>query len=90
MGDLSNLRSYELSKSMINELAVCMDDFLYVYDIKQDKYCISAVAAGRFKLPDTEFSDVIASHEQFVYAEDYPMLKADLEAMVAGEKDFHN
>ena len=90
MKDLSNLRSYELSKSMINELAVCMDDFLYVYDIKQDKYCISAVAAERFKLPDTEFSDVIASHEQFVYAEDYPMLKADLEAMVAGEKDFHN
>lgn len=90
MGNLRKLRSYDLFKSMINELAVCMDDFLYVYDIKQDKYCISAVAAERFKLPDTEFTDVIVNHKQFVYAEDYPMLKADLTAMVAGEKDFHN
>lgn len=90
MEDLSGFRSYELSKSMIDDLAMCMDDFLYIYDIKQDKYYISEMAAQRFKLPAVEFSDVIAMHEQFVYAEDYPMLKEDLQAMVSGEKDFHN
>ena len=90
MEDVSKFRSYELSKSLINDLAMCMDNFLYVYDIKADKYAISELAAERFKLPSTEFTDVIATHEQFVYAEDYPMLRDDLLDMVSGKKDFHN
>jgi len=90
MEDLSKFRSYELSKSMIDDLAMCMDNFLYVYDIKADKYAISETAAERFNLPATEFTDVIEAHKQFVYAEDYQMLMEDLTEMVSGRKDFHN
>lgn len=90
MAEVREYMTYEFARSVILDLEPCMDDFLYVYDIDSDRYSISATAATRFKLPATEFTDVIAEHEKFVYPEDFPMLKEDLQAMVSGKKNFHN
>ena len=85
MAEVREYMTYEVARSVILDLEPCMDDFLYVYDIDSDRYSISATAATRFKLLATEFTDVIAEHEKFVYPEDFPMLKEDLQAMVGGD-----
>lgn len=90
MGDAREYLTYEFARSVIRDLEPCMDDFLYVYDISTDRYTISATATDRFHLSATEFTNVIEEHEKFVYPEDFPMLREDLQAMVSGEKDFHN
>lgn len=82
--------TYEQMKEAIADFASCMDDFLYVYDIKQDLYYISRGALTRFQIPDNEFGKVIDTHKQYVYEEDYPMLSEDLKMIAKGEKEFHN
>lgn len=68
----------------------CMDDYLYVYDLKADYYFISPHALKRFCLPDNQFHDVTKSHAKFVHPEDLDMLVEDLDKMVKGVKSFHN
>lgn len=51
--------TYEQMKEAIADFASCMDDFLYVYDIKQDLYYISRGALTRFQIPDNEFGKVL-------------------------------
>jgi diguanylate cyclase (GGDEF)-like protein len=68
----------------------CMDDYIYIYDIANDYYYISPSATKRFSLPSSQFNNVVESHEQFVYPPDLPQLKADLDELISGRKDFHN
>lgn len=75
---------------VIKEVAPCMDDYMYFYDISQDLYYISEKALERFALPVNMFSDVVEMHKVFVYREDVDMLVEDLQKMVSGEKDEHN
>lgn len=74
----------------IKQFATCMEDYLYFYDITQDKYYISAKALERFAIPENLFTDVIETHRKFVYEEDVEMLISDLEKMKSGEKDKHD
>ena len=74
----------------IKQFATCMEDYLYFYDISQDKYYISAKALERFAIPENLFSDVIETHRKFVYEEDIEMLISDLEKMKSGEKEKHD
>ena len=74
----------------INEFAPCMDDYPYVYDMKNDLYFISEKAVERFNIDDNIFSDVIEAHRKFVYSEDYDLLMSDLQKMVSGVKDQHD
>lgn len=82
--------TYEEIKSAIDQFAPCMNDFLYVMDIINDRYYITERALRRFALPCAEFSDVIEAHKSFVHPEDFPSLKDDLELMCAGAKDCHD
>lgn len=75
---------------MVNLLYPCMDDYLYVYDLKNDYYFISPHAKERFDMPNNEFYDVTKNHEKFVYPDDLEMLVEDLDMMVKGVKTFHN
>lgn len=75
---------------MVDLLYPCMDDFLYVYDLKKDYYFISPHAKERFCLPDNEFHDVAKNHEKFVHPDDLDMLVKDLDMMAKGVKRFHN
>lgn len=67
-----------------------MDDYLYILDLKNDYYRISAHAAERFNLPSDAFYNAFASHQLFVYKEDLPLLNADFDAMLNGKKKSHN
>lgn len=77
-------------KKFIELLNPCMDDYLYIYDVQADRYQISEGALERFPIPDTEFTDVANSMKRFVYPEDLPILLKDMQALAAGEKDYHN
>lgn len=84
-------RNYmEEYKKFIELLRPCMDDYLYVYDIEKDMYCISKGALDRFPIPATEFGDVQKTMEAFVYPEDMPALRADLREVIQGHKDNHD
>lgn len=41
----------EQFREVIDILNPCMDDYLYILDLKNDYYCISANAVERFCLP---------------------------------------
>ncbi len=75
---------------MIRQFESCMDDYLYVYDIKGDMYFISNRATERFMLEKNLFQDVMNTHRKFVYPEDNEMLTEDLQKLVNGEKEEHD
>ncbi len=82
--------SYGQFKEIVDRLDYCMDDYLYIYDLKHDLYYISRNALKRFALPANEFHDFWENHRKFVYREDIELLEKDLEGITSGEKDFHN
>ena len=75
---------------VIDMLHPCMDDYVYVYDLNNDYYCISPAAVERFSLPAAEFNNVVDNHALFVYPDDLPELQRDLDEIMAGNKEFHN
>ncbi len=80
----------EQFKKVIDVLNPCMDDYLYIFDLKNDHYCISPNALLRFRLPASEFSDVVAMHARFVYPDDVELLQEDLNKILRKESNFHN
>lgn len=68
----------------------CMNDYLYVWDMRHDVYYITERAVERFDLPSNVFTDVEKTHELFVYADDYRLLAKDVADLKAGRKDSHN
>ncbi len=87
--DYQNL-SFQHFCDIIDLLSPAMDDFLYVCDFSDDLYYISKPAVQRFMLPSNIFGDVINTHEQFVYMEDFPALKEELEIIKASDHTNHN
>ena len=79
MEDKTYQRSYESFQDAIKQFASCMDDYLFVFDLKKDCYYISSSAAERFRMPSNEFSNASEVLRGFVYSEDYQMLSNDLE-----------
>lgn len=75
---------------VIDQFASCMDDFPYVYDLKNDLYFISDKALDRFLMETNLFSDVSNTLSRIVYPDDYPELTEDLQKMLDGEKDEHS
>lgn len=77
-------------RKVIDVLNPCMDDYLYIFDIKNDHYCISPNAMMRFKLPASEFDHVIEMHARFTYPDDVVALQEDLRKIVRKESTCHN
>ena len=71
------------------QFAACMNDYLYVYDIRHDAFFITERAAERFDLPGCMFHNVLDNLKGFVYPDDFSMLEADLKLLVSGEKTEH-
>ncbi len=87
-----NLNGFLFSnfKEVAKEFSSCMQDYLYVYDIKTDTYYITERALDRFKLPSAEFQDVANMHRTFVHPDDIDYLLQDLDDICTGKKDSHN
>ncbi len=90
MEDKTYQRSYESFQDAIKQFASCMDDYLFVFDLKKDCYYISSSAAERFRMPSNEFSNASEVLRGFVYSEDYQMLSNDLANLTSGKKQSHN
>ena len=75
---------------LIREFAPCMNDYLYVYDLEQDRYYIAEQALSRFKLPGSLFDDALNTHRKVVYPEDIAILTEDLQALMEGKQLEHN
>ncbi len=75
---------------LIDMLDPCMDDYLYIYDMQNDRYCISPGAEKRFLIPGTQFTNVNENLSKLVYPTDWSVLMEDLSQIQNNKKDFHN
>lgn len=71
-------------------LGKCTDDYLFVLDIKNNKYVISDSAADVFPFETTEFSDAFTALKKIVYPQDYPLLEANLNEIITGQSKEHD
>ena len=67
--------NFEYLVDVVNGFSPCMNDYLYVYDLKNDTYFITESALERFRLPGNLFHNVVESHALFTYPDDVPMLQ---------------
>lgn len=77
-------------KNVINILNPCMDDYLYIYAIRKDLYCISPSATERFALPADQFENVVENLKKITHSDDWKGLQQDLAQLMRKEKSFHN
>lgn len=90
MEKVINRMSMEQYEEVINTVYSCMDDFLYIMDLKNEYFCISQSAFERFLIPANKFGHAVDTFRQFVYADDFEMLSEDLAQIANKEKDYHN
>lgn len=90
MGDSIQGLSKEQIEEVIQIFNPCMDDYLYIFDLKRDYYRISKHAVDRFMLPCDYFYHAVRTFSLFVYNEDQPLIDNDFELILAGKKKFHN
>lgn len=76
--------------TVFSVLGKCTDDYLFVLDIKNDKYVISDSAADVFPFEKTELSDAFTALESIVYPQDYPLLVANLNQIITGQSKEHD
>lgn len=81
---------FELFCGVIEAFDPCMDDYLYVFDVRNDQYYISKKAMNRFAIPSFVFHNVLEAHKQFVYPDDVARLEEDLGLLLEGKKLEHN
>lgn len=77
-------------QNMLEILNPSMDDFLYLYDVKNDFFCISPSAVDRFYMERSYFYDVEEHLRKIVHSADFRMLENDLLQVLNEEKEFHN
>ncbi len=77
-------------KNFIKALDSCMDDHLYILDMKNDVYCISDSAVKRFDIPQAEIEHASVELMKFTYPDDRDILAEDIRQLVAKEKTYHN
>lgn len=63
---------------------------MYIADFVNDRYHISEAALSRFPIPSATFSDVVKTHEQFVYAADLVPLQEELIELSTSDRTDHN
>ena len=59
--------SIDKFQEVINIFNPCIDDYLYIMDIKNDFYYISPNAVERFDLSENQFYHVVESLQKIVY-----------------------
>ena len=66
---------------LLEIIAPCMDDFLYVFDLQKNTMDISQSATKRFMLSEAFLENVSESIMPLVYEEDRAMLEKHLKAI---------
>ena len=77
-------------QDVIDTFSPCIDDYLYIMDVKNDYYYVSPNAMDRFDIPVNPFSNVIENLVRMTHPDDVKLLMDDIEQLMNREKDFHN
>lgn len=77
-------------KSLLSVIDECSDNYIYVYDLTNDIYTISAQAVEVFALKERTFTNAAAVLKEVIYPADYPMLSKDIEQIKNGTQCEHN
>lgn len=75
---------------IIDLLSPSTDDYLYFVDFRTDFYYIAPQSLERFCVPQNAFYNVMETHRDFVYAEDYPLLTAEFRDLLTTNRCIHN
>ena len=77
-------------ETLLEIIAKCMDDYLYVYDLQNNTIELSESAVNRFKISDNVMNNFTNDVLQLVYEEDRKMLQEHLTAIYEGKEKVHN
>ena len=78
------------TQNVIEIIAPCMDDFLYIFDLQKDTMKISQSAVGRFMIPDRFLENATDEILKVVYEEDRAMLAKHMRSVTEGKEKIHN
>ena len=76
--------------SLIDLIAPCMDDYLYIIDLKNDTLRTSQSAAERFMLPDKFVNNAIAHLRKLVYEKDRKLFENHKRKIYDGNEKRYN
>ena len=76
--------------SLIDLIAPCMDDYLYIIDLKNDTLRISQSAVERFMLPDKFMNDATKHLRTLVYEKDRKLLENHKRKIYDGKEKRYN
>ena len=80
----------QTKETLLEIIAKCMDDYLYVYDLQNNTMELSESAVDRFMISGNVINDVTNILLQVVYEEDRKMLQEHLTAICEGKEKVHN
>ena len=80
----------QTKETLLEIIAKCMDDYLFVYDLQNDTIELSESAVDRFMISENVMNDVANDVLQVVYEEDRKMLQEHLTAIYEGKEKAHN
>ena len=83
LGDLT-------AEILLEIIAECMDDYLYVFDLKNNKMEISQSALDRFMISETYMRNAKQEIMSAVYEEDRAMFEKHMQAVMDGKEKVHD
>lgn len=90
MEEKKNKITFDQVAEVIQTLSPSIDSYLYIWDIKNDVYCISENAGERFPIPNRQFRNVMETLRQYAHPDDFALLVEDIMHILKREQDFHN
>lgn len=90
MKQQENPITYTQFGQIIDMLNVCMDDYIYIFDFRDDKYYISPSATERFRIECPEFYFTREAAEKFVHPADCEAILHDVGDLKSKKKNFHS
>lgn len=85
-----NRITHEQFSHIIDMLNPCMNDFLYIFDLRDNNYYISPSAIERFRIERPQFYHTKEEAKKFVHPDDWELLFQDIAELRAKKKRFHN
>lgn len=85
-------RDFDLDemKYFLSLMGKCTDDYLYAFDLTNDKAIYTKSIMDVFALEDNEFENATSILEKVVHPDDLDMLMKDLDEGIKGRKKEHN
>ena len=89
---MENNRSFEFEqfKEVFELLGACVDDYLYVSDLRKDIFYLTPNALERFPLPGNQFDHYEEVMQTLIAPEDWRAVSLDVAEVTAGKKKLHD